>query len=124
MKNEYPLRIYHMNHSITHMSLTTPSPPFHRSRSDFTFLATASNPEAILQNLDCKLSNTLTEAASTPFREGRNRDPLITCSPQDSLQTIFEIFYCTKFRRIVCVDADGRCRGLISVSDLLRYFSL
>eukprot|EP01084_Bolivina_argentea_P080248 145403_1 len=94
------------------------------SRSDFTFLATASTPKAILQNLDCKLSDILKEAGSTPFREGRNRDPLITCSPQDSLQTIFEIFSRTKFRRIVCVDVDGRCRGLISVSDLLRYFTL
>jgi hypothetical protein len=27
-----------------------------------------------------------------------------------------------KFKRIVCVDAEYRCKGLISVSDLLAYF--
>ncbi|CAM9943792.1 unnamed protein product [Discosporangium mesarthrocarpum] len=87
------------------------------SRSDITFLATASDPDSVLRNLECKLSDILAQ----PGNEGL-RDRLITCSPMDTLQTVFEKFAMYKFKRIVCVDEDSRCKGIISVSDLLTYF--
>ena len=87
------------------------------SRSDITFLATASDPDSVLQNLDCKLCDILAQ----PGNEGL-RDSLTTCSPNNTLQQIFEKFAEVKFKRIVCVDDDFRCKGLISVSDLLSYF--
>lgn len=37
-------------------------------------------------------------------------------------QTVFEKFADFRFKRIVCVDEDLRCKGIISVSDLLNYF--
>lgn len=37
-------------------------------------------------------------------------------------QTVFEKFADYRFKRIVCVDAESRCKGIISVSDLLAYF--
>jgi 5'-AMP-activated protein kinase regulatory gamma subunit len=89
------------------------------SRSDITFLATASDPDSVLKNLDCKLSDILAQPDGDAQPQ---RDSLITCMPDDTLQTIFERFAETHFKRIVCVDSDGRCRGLISVSDLLGYF--
>lgn len=38
------------------------------------------------------------------------------------LQTVFEKFADYRFKRIVCVDEESRCKGIISVSDLLAYF--
>ncbi|CAM9467940.1 unnamed protein product [Chrysoparadoxa australica] len=87
------------------------------SRSDITFLATAADPDGVLRNLDCKLTDILAQ----PGNEGL-RDRLITCSPSDTLQMIFEKFAEVKFKRIVCVDSNFKCKGLISVSDLLAYF--
>ncbi|CAM9171900.1 unnamed protein product [Phaeothamnion confervicola] len=87
------------------------------SRSDITFLATAADPDSVLKNLDCKLSDILAQPGNESLR-----DQLITCSPRDTLQAIFEKFADVKFKRIVCVDDDFRCKGLISVSDLLTYF--
>ncbi|CAM9439911.1 unnamed protein product [Pylaiella littoralis] len=87
------------------------------SRSDITFLATAADPGAVLENLNCKLSDILGQ----PGNEGL-RDRLITCSPNDSLQTVFEKFADFRFKRIVVVDEEARCKGIISVSDLLAYF--
>ncbi|CAM9393562.1 unnamed protein product [Ectocarpus sp. 12 AP-2014] len=87
------------------------------SRSDITFLATAANPGGVLENLDRKLSDILGQ----PGNEGL-RDRLITCSPQDTLQTVFEKFADFRFKRIVVVDEEARCKGIISVSDLLAYF--
>lgn len=37
-------------------------------------------------------------------------------------QTVFEKFADFRFKRIVCVDHESRCKGIISVSDLLAYF--
>lgn len=37
-------------------------------------------------------------------------------------QTVFEKFADYRFKRIVCVDEESRCKGIISVSDLLAYF--
>ncbi|CAN0452665.1 unnamed protein product, partial [Laminaria digitata] len=51
------------------------------SRSDITFLATAADPEAVLQNLNCKLSDILGQPGNEVLR-----DRLITCSPHDTLQ--------------------------------------
>ncbi|CBJ30066.1 5\'-AMP-activated protein kinase subunit gamma-1 (AMPK gamma-1 chain) (AMPKg) [Ectocarpus siliculosus] len=87
------------------------------SRSDITFLATAADPGGVLENLDRKLSDILGQ----PGNEGL-RDRLITCSPQDTLQTVFEKFADFRFKRIVVVDEEARCKGIISVSDLLAYF--
>ncbi|CAM9863382.1 unnamed protein product [Ascophyllum nodosum] len=87
------------------------------SRSDITFLATAADPEGVLQNMNCKLSDILRQ----PGNEGL-RDRLITCSTNETLQTVFEKFAECRFKRIVCVDQESRCKGIISVSDLLAYF--
>ena len=38
------------------------------------------------------------------------------------MQTVFEKFADYRFKRIVCVDHKSRCKGIISVSDLLTYF--
>lgn len=38
------------------------------------------------------------------------------------LQTVFEKFADYRFKRIVVVDEEARCKGIISVSDLLAYF--
>lgn len=37
-------------------------------------------------------------------------------------QTVFEKFADFRFKRIVVVDEEARCKGIISVSDLLAYF--
>ena len=37
-------------------------------------------------------------------------------------QTVFEKFADYRFKRIVVVDEEARCKGIISVSDLLAYF--
>ncbi|KAG5186878.1 5'-AMP-activated protein kinase subunit gamma-1 [Tribonema minus] len=87
------------------------------SRSDITFLATAADPDSVLRNLDAKLCDILAQPGNEVLR-----DSLVTCAPSDTLQSIFEKFAEVKFKRIVCVDADHRCKGLISVSDLLAYF--
>ena len=49
-------------------------------------------------------------------------DRLYTCSRSGTLQSIFEFFAQAKFNRLVCVDEHGRCDGIVSARDLVKYF--
>mmetsp|Transcript_1362 Transcript_1362/g.1836 ORF Transcript_1362/g.1836 Transcript_1362/m.1836 type:complete len:377 (-) Transcript_1362:104-1234(-) len=86
--------------------------------SDFTFLAQALDQEAVARNMQMSVGEMLTNQQN----EGMpNR--LHTCSPQDTLQTVFELFAEVRFRTLVCVDSEYRCVGIVSVHDLLSYFT-
>ena len=88
------------------------------SRSDITFLATASDADQAVGNMALPLRDILSQQRndiSTP-------DLLFTCSRNGTLQSIFEFFASAKFNRLVCVDEEGRCNGIISARDLVRYF--
>jgi CBS domain-containing protein len=79
-------------------------PPIRRitgvySRSDITFLTKATDAEDAVRNLDLPLSEILTKArqdVTTP-------DALQTCSPQHTLQAIFESFAQVRFHRLYVV---------------------
>ena len=51
-----------------------------------------------------------------------SREGLHTCVADDTLHMLFEKFAAAKAHRMVCVDGFNRCIGIITVSDLLRYF--
>jgi len=88
------------------------------SRSDITFLATATDADDAIQNLNLTLSEILAEQrtdVTTP-------DRLHTCSPSHTLQSIFEYFAHHRFNRLIVTDERQRCMGVISARDLVAYF--
>lgn len=88
------------------------------SRSDITFLATASDAEDALANLDLTLDALMAQTrtdVTTP-------DALHTCTKMHTLQSIFEYFFQWKFNRLVVVDDDKRVVGIVSARDLVAYF--
>jgi len=88
------------------------------SRSDITFLATASDAEDAIANLNLSLGDILNQQrtdVTTP-------DRLHTCSKNHSLQSIFEYFAQFKFNRLVVTNDLGQCVGIVSARDLVKYF--
>jgi len=88
------------------------------SRSDITFLATASDAEDAVANLDMTLETLISQRrtdVTTP-------DALHTCTIKHTLQSIFEYFAQWKFNRLVVVDEDERVQGVVSARDLVAYF--
>lgn len=88
------------------------------SRSDITFLATASDAEDALSNLDMTIENLLSQRRndlSTP-------DILHTCTARHTLHSIFEYFAQWKFNRLVVVDENEMVVGIVSARDLVAYF--
>ena len=51
--------------------------------------------------------------------------PLVTCSKNDTLHTAFELLAASNGRadRLVCVDEARRVTGIVSLSDILNYFT-
>jgi len=88
------------------------------SRSDITFLHEATDADDAVLNLDMTVGEILAKHrtdVSTP-------DRLHTCSPQHTLQSIFEYFAHLKFNRLIVTDQDHRCVGVVSARDLVAYF--
>ena len=85
-------------------------------RSDITFLAPQPT-QSVIANLDMVVADVLSQQRAEGMSER-----LHTCSPDTSLQAIFELFAEVKFRRVVVVDADARCVGVVSVRDLVAHF--
>jgi len=88
------------------------------SRSDITFLATATDAEDALSNMDSSLESLLSQRRTditTP-------DALHTCTARHTLQSIFEYFAQWKFNRLVVVDENEMCIGIVSARDLVAYF--
>lgn len=88
------------------------------SRSDITFLASASDAEDAVANLDLTLDKVLAQQrtdVTTP-------DALHTCSKEHTLQSIFEYFAQLRFNRLFVVDAKECVVGVVSARDLVAYF--
>lgn len=83
-------------------------------RADITFLATATDADSVVGNLNSSIEDVL--------RQRRSEEPLHICPECASLQFVFELFADVKFRRLICVDDDRRPVGVVSVRDLLGYF--
>ena len=45
-----------------------------------------------------------------------------TCDKMGSLHTIFETFAAARTHRLVCIDKNNKCDGIVTLSDLLNYF--
>jgi 5'-AMP-activated protein kinase, regulatory gamma subunit len=89
------------------------------SRSDITFLATATDAASVINNLGLSIREVL-EARQA---EIDIKDRLHTCSVRASLQSVFELFSEIGFRRLVAVDeTTGRCMGVVTARDLIIYF--
>jgi CBS domain-containing protein len=82
------------------------------SRSDITFLTKATDAEDAVRNLDLPLSEILTKArqdVTTP-------DALQTCSPQHTLQAIFESFAQVRFHRLYVVADNDEPSALVNLA--------
>jgi CBS domain-containing protein len=55
--------------------------------------------------------------ASTTARSVMSTN-VITCRPEDDLQTAEQLMSSFKISRVLCTEIDGRLRGVISLSDL------
>jgi len=89
------------------------------SRSDITFLATATDAESVLLNLQMTLQQVLELRQPDASRSAE----LLTCSSGASLQSIFERFAESGVHRLVCVDPEGHCQGIVTAKDLVSYFT-
>lgn len=88
------------------------------SRSDISFLASASDAENALANLDLPLETVLSQQrtdVTTP-------DALHTCSRGHTLQSIFEYFAQLRFNRLFVLDEKESVVGVVSARDLVAYF--
>jgi CBS domain-containing protein len=47
-------------------------------------------------------------------------DKVVSCRPQDPLETAERLMRAHHTARVVCVDDDGRARGVVSLSDVAR----
>jgi 5'-AMP-activated protein kinase, regulatory gamma subunit len=68
-----------------------------------------------------ELSNTVGEAL------GRRADDfpgIYTCSPDDRLDSIFDTIRKSRVHRLCVIDDDNRLKGVISLSDILKYVLL
>mmetsp|Transcript_10745 Transcript_10745/g.15158 ORF Transcript_10745/g.15158 Transcript_10745/m.15158 type:complete len:370 (+) Transcript_10745:108-1217(+) len=88
------------------------------SRSDITFLATASDAEDAVANLDMSLKHLMSQTRS----DVTTPDALHTCSTKQTLQSIFEYFAQWKFNRLIVIDEEDRVQGVVSARDLVAYF--
>ena len=80
------------------------------SASDITFLATATDADSAVSNLSLSLGSILSQQRS----DVSTHDRLYTCSRNSTLQSVFEIFASVKFNRLICVNEEGRCNGIMS----------
>lgn len=89
------------------------------SRSDITFLATATDAASVINNLGMSIQQVLDARQA----EVDIKDRLHTCSVRASLQSVFELFAEIGFKRLVAVDdVTGRCLGVVTARDLITYF--
>jgi CBS domain-containing protein len=88
------------------------------SRSDITFLATASDAQDAIGNLDLTLDQVLAQQRS----DMTTPDALHTCSKAHTLQSIFEYFAQLRFNRLFVVDEHDVVVGVVSARDLVAYF--
>lgn len=88
------------------------------SRSDITFLATATDAQDALSNLDMTLEVLLSQQR----KDVTTPDALHTCTTRHTLQSIFEYFAQWKFNRLVVVDEEEKVIGIVSARDLVAYF--
>jgi len=88
------------------------------SRSDITFLATATDAQDALTNLDLSLETLLNQQR----KDVTTPDALHTCTARHTLQSIFEYFAQWKFNRLVVIDEAEKVIGIVSARDLVAYF--
>lgn len=94
-------------------------------QNDVTFIMKASDTEQILHHL-----NHLRVEESLQLREQllqsgdimTNSQPLVTCTRQDTIANVFNLMVINRTHRIVVIDETGRCRGVISFKDILKFF--
>jgi len=83
-------------------------------RADVTFLASATDPEASMSNLDVPVGEIL--------EQQQGGTSLVTCSATDTLLQALHRTFEAHTTRLLCLDDGGRCLGIISVKDLVGYF--
>jgi CBS domain-containing protein len=88
------------------------------SRSDITFLATATDAQDALSNLDLTIETLLGQQR----KDVTTPDALHSCTIKHTLQSIFEYFAQWKFNRLVVIDEEERVIGIVSARDLVAYF--
>mmetsp|Transcript_8225 Transcript_8225/g.12182 ORF Transcript_8225/g.12182 Transcript_8225/m.12182 type:complete len:385 (+) Transcript_8225:234-1388(+) len=88
------------------------------SRSDISFLHHATDADDAVRSLD----KTVGEILGMQRTDVSTPDRLHTCSPTHTLQSIFEYFAQLKFNRLIVVDEEHRCVGVVSARDLVAYF--
>lgn len=94
-------------------------------KSDVTFITKATDPEAILTNL-----NGLTVGEAISMRDllqqsGESMSAcqsLVTCTPSDAIGAVLHAMMVYRVTRVVCVDVHHMCMGIVSIKDILNYY--
>ncbi|GKY92702.1 hypothetical protein MPSEU_000240400 [Mayamaea pseudoterrestris] len=107
------------------------------SRSDITFLIQASDAQDAVNRLDATLADMIglngqlqqlpsqqqqDSGMALPVAVPTTPDALRTCSPQHTLQAVFESFAQLRFDRLYVVECDDLLVGVVSAKDLVQYF--
>lgn len=71
------------------------------------------------RDLCCRIVAEGLDVTSTSIRTFIKQDP-ITCLGEQSLDSCERLMQVHQIRRIVVIDADGRCIGIVSQADLVR----
>ena len=88
------------------------------SCSDITFLATATDADSAVANLQLPLG----EVLALQHVDVTTGDKLCKGTVNQSLQYTFEVFSISKFNRLILVDEGDRVVGIVSAKDLVSYF--
>ena len=104
------------------------------SRSDITFLTQASDAQDAVNHLNVSLAEMIglvgqvqrppnqDMGMALPAATTTTPDAMRTCSPQHTLQAVFESFAQLRFDRLYVVDNDDCLLGVLSAKDLVNYF--
>jgi 5'-AMP-activated protein kinase regulatory gamma subunit len=94
-------------------------------RNDVTFIMKAVDHHSMLNNLmNMKVEESLTLREQL-LQSGdimTNSNPLVTCIRSDTIGSIFNSMVMNRSHRIVVIDENSHCLGMISFKDILKYF--
>ena len=76
--------------------------------------------DTALHSLKLPVGSILDEARK--HKELGEIEEVHTCSKRETLHSLFQCFAKSRTHRIICVDDEGYCEGIVTLSDLLNYF--
>ena len=100
-------------------------------KSDVTFIVRASEPETVINNLsNMTMSEVLSAQQHSLFLSNSDNTAipsprqytLVKCTPHDYLSSFIDLLVINRVTAAVCVNENDMCIGLITITDILRFY--